>query len=259
MPGSTLLILDIDFQKAFDSISHEFLRILLPLFSFGVRSCSFLLAIVTSMTTQIMINDDVTDRIRISKGIAQGSSLSAILFILAIEPMLRLARKNEHIMSGVQLGQSLHLKDNELLPSITDLIYADDVNHAPCKSLDALKGWINTLDQFNKISGLKRNNEKTRIRMVGSAFLTLANDNLCLSILGEETKKLIKECPLAPKHPYSRLHSPQTLKLVVFFTLSPTFSKTQTFPPLPFLTNHGQAEPVELAVDSKIWTASMKP
>ena len=150
---------------------------------------------VTSMTTQVMINDDVTDRIQISKGIAQGSSLSAILFILAIEPMLRLARKNEHIMSGVQLGQSLNLKDNVFLPSITDLIYADDVN-APCKSLDALKSWINTLDQFNKISGLKRNNEKTRIRMVGSAFLTLVNDNLCLSILGEKTKKLIKECPL---------------------------------------------------------------
>ena len=81
MPGSTLLILDIDFQKAFDSISHEFLRILLPLFGFGVRSCSFLLAMVTSMTTQVMINDDVTDRIQISKGIAQDSSLSAILFI----------------------------------------------------------------------------------------------------------------------------------------------------------------------------------
>ena len=30
IPGSTLLILDIDFQKAFDSISHEFLRTLLP-------------------------------------------------------------------------------------------------------------------------------------------------------------------------------------------------------------------------------------
>ena len=37
---------------------------------------------------------------------------------------------------------------------------------------------------------------QTRIRMVGRAFLTLENDNLCLSGLGEETKKLIKECPL---------------------------------------------------------------
>ena len=62
-------------------------------------------------------------------------------------------------MNGVLLGQSLHLKDKELLPSVTDLIYADDVN-APCISLNALKGWINTLDKFYKISGLKRNNEK---------------------------------------------------------------------------------------------------
>ena len=143
-----------------------------------------------------MVNDDVTDHIQIRKWIAQGFSLSAILFILAIEPMLRLARKDKHIASGVQLGQTLHLKDMEHLPSITDLIYADDVN-APCTSLDALRGWINTLDQFNKISGLKKATIRRGYgRMVGSAYLTLSNDNLCLSKFGEKTQKSISECPL---------------------------------------------------------------
>ena len=125
-PNSTLLILDIDFQKAFDSISHDYLKTLLPLLGFGNLACNFLLAIVTSMITQVLVNDDVTEQIHISKGIAQGSSLSAILFILAIEPMLRLARNDRYIKDGVQIGKSLHLKNTRQLPSITDLIYADD-------------------------------------------------------------------------------------------------------------------------------------
>ena len=195
IPNSTLLILDIDFQKAFDSISHDYLKALLPLLGFGNRACNFLLAIVTSMITKVLVNDEATEQIHISKGIAQGSSLSAILFILAIEPMLRLARNDRFIKDGVQIGKSLHLKDTQQLPSITDLIYADDVN-APCTTLDALKSWIIIMDLFQNISGLKRNNNKTKIRLIGSAYLTLTNDIISLSKFGEETHKSIHDCPL---------------------------------------------------------------
>ena len=81
----------IDFQKAYDSISHSWLSKILNIYKIDTVSKNFILNMMPNWKTQMKIRhkegEMMTEDIKISNGIFQGDSLSPLLFCLAFTPI----------------------------------------------------------------------------------------------------------------------------------------------------------------------------
>lgn len=99
IPG---LLLKLDFEKAFDSVSLNFLFSLLERRGFGSNFVSWISSIIKDSTSVIFINGSLGNWFPIKKGLKQGNSLSPLLFILVgnlLHRMLDLAMSEELLES----------------------------------------------------------------------------------------------------------------------------------------------------------------
>ena len=83
------LIAFLDFEKAFDSIDWKFLNNTLTAFNFGPFFKDIIKTMYTNVTSCVINNGYSSEFIPIQRGIRQGCPLSALLFILAVEPLAR--------------------------------------------------------------------------------------------------------------------------------------------------------------------------
>ena len=79
-----------DVEKAFDSLYHKFLILVLKKFGFGQNFISWI-KIISKYQELYIINGEITAKYcKLSRGVCQGDSISAYLFILALEILLLL-------------------------------------------------------------------------------------------------------------------------------------------------------------------------
>lgn len=90
-------VVTVDFEKAFDSISHEFLFKILKLFGFGQSLCSWVKVLYTYITSCIMNGGYSTGYVNITRGVRQGNPISPYLFLLCIETLALAIRKDSTI------------------------------------------------------------------------------------------------------------------------------------------------------------------
>lgn len=112
----------------------------------------------------VLTNGLLSAPFKITRGTAQGSPLSPLLFSLAIEPLAIAVRQNINIR-GTLIGRKQH----------KILLYADDILLTltdPDKSLPAL---IDCIKEFGQISGYKVNFEKSN-----NAFNKRCSGRACL-------------------------------------------------------------------------------
>ena len=146
-----LAIIQIDFYKAFDSISHRF--ILETAYKLGIPSSllRWIRILLSNLTAKINLNGYLSDAISVKCGIRQGCPLSMLLFIIGIEPLTRNIISSSQIQ-GLSLGKAF-LKVSH---------YADDltlfITHP-----SSFQSLYEILNQFSLYSGLKINNCKTKI------------------------------------------------------------------------------------------------
>ena len=145
----------VDFEKAFDSVSHRYLFQILKLFGFGDSFCSWVKLLYKGISSCVMNGGHSTGYFEIERGVRQGDPLSPYLFLVAIEILAHAVRRDNGI-KGIIFGKS----------EIRQVLYADDMTIF-LKDIDSVKRLQYIFESFEQISGLKVNKTKTHFMWMG--------------------------------------------------------------------------------------------
>ena len=163
IPGLLLLI---DFEKAFDSISWDFLINVLKFFNFGDSIINWVKVFYNNINSAVIQGGNLSDFFTIGRGCRQGDPLSPYLFILCVEILALKIRGNSDI-SGIEVTRVEHKLSQ----------FADDTSLILDGSEKSLQESLLELDWFAKISGLNINFTKTQVIWFGSK--KYSTDTLC--------------------------------------------------------------------------------
>ena len=149
------LLVSLDIEKAYDSISREHILEMLEIYGFGENYRRWVTVLHTDTYSQVINRGYLTQAFPVTRGVRQGDPMSAFLFILAIEALSTAIRGNPKIQ-GITVNN-----DNFKISQ-----YADDTT----LFLKNNESWIavqELLRQYESISGLTINQSKTVIKGIG--------------------------------------------------------------------------------------------
>ena len=154
VPGMFLLI---DFEKAFDSVSHLFIQKVLQNFNFGPSVQKWVEVFYNKASASVLVNGFLSESFNVERGCRQGDGLSPYLFLLCAEVLGGMIRNNENIKGIV-------VDDIEFKVSQ----FADDTVLFLDGSANSMNSTFRTLEEFANISGLRVNIDKTQAVWIGS-------------------------------------------------------------------------------------------
>lgn len=150
-PGlSTVIILSLDAEKAFDRVEWEFLFVTLRKFGFKDGFISWIKLLYSNQVATVITNGQQSQYFSLARGTRQGCPLSPLLFAVVIEPLAIAIRQADNFR-GIEWGGSHHKLS----------LYADDLLLYVSDPKSSLSFIINLLDQFGKLSGYKINLKKS--------------------------------------------------------------------------------------------------
>ncbi|GKA45481.1 RNA-directed DNA polymerase, eukaryota, reverse transcriptase zinc-binding domain protein [Tanacetum coccineum] len=156
-----LLIFKVDFEKAFDSISWNYLDHILDSLGFGLKWRSWIKTCLSSSRASILVNGSPTSEFSINRGLRQGDPLSPFLFILVMEGL------HNAFADAVGNGLISGININNSSINISHLFFADDVIITTGWNARDLENIIRVLHVFYLASGLKINIHKSNIYGIG--------------------------------------------------------------------------------------------
>ena len=151
------MAIKLDLQKAYDRMNWSFLKEVLLRFGFNETFTSWIMACVTTVSFEILINGGKFDQFKPSRGVRQGDPLSPYLFILAQEVLSRLLNREFHLkkISGVKASLNG--------PASIHVMYADDIMLFSKATRMEGKAINECLDMYYKWSGQCINRSKSGI------------------------------------------------------------------------------------------------
>ena len=173
MKGYQGIMTPIDFEKAFDSLSRDFLFKSLESFGFGVSFTKWIKTFYSNITSCVANNGFITPSFRIKRGVRQGGPLSLSLFIIVLELLAISIRSNVRI-KGIKV-------DGNKIKLVT---FADVTSFV--RDIQSHITLLDVIKSFGRYSGLKMNQDKTEALLLGN----YAQNNLNLGTI--EIKKSIK-------------------------------------------------------------------
>lgn len=154
IPG---LLLMIDFEKAFDSVSWSFIEKSLDAFNFGPSIKRWVRTFYNNIKTCVTVNGQYTRWFPVCRGVRQGDPSSPYLYLICAEILSCMIRNNENI-------KGIKLREKETLLSQ----FADDTTLFLDGSERSFTHAIQTIKKFADISGLKMNYDKTQVVWIGN-------------------------------------------------------------------------------------------
>ena len=171
IPGMIFLI---DFEKAFDSISWNFIFKVLRFFNFNNSIIQWVKTFTNDIFSTVNMGGNLSQPIKISRGCRQGDPVSSYLFLLCVE-ILSLKLKN---IKGMKI------KDTEYILSQ----FADDTTIFLDGSKKSLKTTLEELTWFGKLSGLNINLTKSHVIWIGSKAFSQDKYLICERLSWNKTK-----------------------------------------------------------------------
>ena len=112
------ILVSLDQEKDFDRVDRSFLLDVLGSYGFGPDFCHWIFTFHHGAFMKILLNDWLTDKIPLERGVRQDDPLSPLLYVLCVEVLANLIRRSPEI-SGFHLpgakGQQARVR-----------LYADD-------------------------------------------------------------------------------------------------------------------------------------
>ena len=148
-------LVSLDAQKAFDSVSHQYLVKLMEVYDFPPEFISVFQTLYRDLDSVVQVNGFISQQFAVQRGVKQGDALSCGLFVLAIDPLLRNILVNDHIEA-----LTVPLSAAEAV-EVKVLSYADDVAII-CRNR-RLQPIFAEYERFSQVSGLVLNADKTEV------------------------------------------------------------------------------------------------
>ena len=151
------LLLFLDFEKAFDTVEWPFIQKTFKYYNFGQSLINWIKLCYHNTESCILNNGWASDFFKLERRVRQGCPLSPYLFILCVEVLADAIKKNQNI-------KGIFVNEREIKISQ----YADDTTLILDGSRESLTSSLHILDNFQRVSGLKLNNKKTKALWIGA-------------------------------------------------------------------------------------------
>ena len=168
LSGNNGLMILVDFEKAFDSISWEYISKILKTFNFNKKTISVIKSLQKNSKSKILQNGHLSDSISLGRGCRQGDPISPYLVVLAVEPLGETFGAHKEI-SGISIRGKEH-KISQFADDTTLFMKYNESNLRVCMGI---------LNDFYLVSGLKINVEKTKaikFGVKGDSRMTICED-----------------------------------------------------------------------------------
>ena len=156
--NKTGLLLAIDFEKAFDSISFSFIEKCLKFYNFSNDLIKWVKLMLNKFQASVNHCGNISERFDILRGCRQGDPLAPYLFIMAIEFLAHRLRNDTNIKGFEYANNLVHVLD----------IYADDMTVYIHPTSSNLKNVLRIIKEFFHLSGLKISVTKTKAIWFGN-------------------------------------------------------------------------------------------
>jgi hypothetical protein len=149
------ILLKLDISKAFHSVSWAFLLEILEHMNFGRVWRDMIAVLLTTSSTQILLNEVLGDFMNHQRGLRQGDPLSPMLFIIVMDAL------NLLILKAAEAGLLQPLSSRSIQHRVS--LYADDVILFLRPSESDIALTLRILHLFKNVAGLKTNIQKSSV------------------------------------------------------------------------------------------------
>jgi hypothetical protein len=156
-----LIAVFIDFSKAFDSVSWNYIENILLAYDVPKQLCKAIMSLYYGAKASVKINDTTTDFFDLGVGVLQGDTLAPYLFVIVVDWILR---------NGIDetLGFKTVERRSSRYPAkyLSDLDFADDIM-LTSDNLKNMQKMLLSVEKWALKVGLKINVAKTEYMLFG--------------------------------------------------------------------------------------------
>ena len=114
--GEEGVVFKIDFEKAYDHVSWDFLDHVMEMKGFGIRWRKWMRGCLSSVSYAVLVNGNAKGWVKASRGLRQGDPLSPFLFTIVADVLSRMLLKAEerNVLEGFRVGRNRDRKSTRL-------------------------------------------------------------------------------------------------------------------------------------------------